>query len=146
MMQLESAQNPDQFWQEYEKKIGEKIIGRSLGHYLSGWEEIDNAKLTSIWGLIISTPRGIRFHHFPQQSWLKTLGRNPEAAKERILFIPREKIISAQLMEETSWLKKLLKSSTPKLVVNYRDDADIERQLLLEADLIKGDLLEGLNP
>jgi hypothetical protein len=144
-MTRETGQSPDDFWQEYEAKIGEKITARSLGHYLSGWQEFDGQGLANIWGLIISTPRGFRFHHFPQQSWIRSFGRNPEAIKEKILFIPRERIISAQLIEENSWFKKLLKSSTPKLVVNYRDEADIERQLLLEADLIKGDLLESLN-
>jgi hypothetical protein len=140
----ESGQNPEDFWQEYETKLGEKILARSLGHYLSGWEEFDNAGLTSIWGLIISSPSGLRFHHFPQQSWFKSFGRNPESAKEKIIFIPKERIVSVLLTEESHWLKKILGSSTPKLVVNYRDNAEVERQLLLEADLIKGDLLESL--
>ena len=140
----EKPQNPDDFWREYEEKTGEKVLARSLGQYVSGWDEFEGQK--GIWGLIIATSGGFRFHHFPQQSWLmalsQTVGR--EAPKEKTIFIPKEKIISAQLVEESIWWKKLLKASIPRLLIHYHDEAGDKRQLWLEANQIQGDLAGSL--
>ena len=141
----EKTQNPDDFWREFEEKTGEKVLARSLGQYISGWEEFDSRRWTALWGLIISTSGGFRFHHFPQQSWLETLSRNHEAPKEKTIFIPQEKIISAQLLVESRWWKKIFSASPPQLLIRYRDETGGEKQLLLEADRIQGNLIESLS-
>jgi hypothetical protein len=138
-------QSTDTFWQEYEEKIGEKVQARSLGKYLSGWEEFDSNNWTNLWGLIIASESGLRFHHFPQQHWLDTFSRNRETQKEKIFLLPREKIVSVQLIKEPNWFLRLFKSPAPQLIVIYRDDEGEEKKLLLEADLIHGDLIESLN-
>ena len=136
MMLRKTERSPDVFWQEYEEKIGEKVLARSLGKYISGWEEFESKGWTSIWGLIIATSGGFRFHHFPQQSWLDALTSftNREAPKEKTIFIQKERIISARLSSESKWWKKLLSPASPHLTVNYRDETENERQLLLEVD------------
>ena len=138
----EKTQNPDDFWREYEEKTGEKVLARSLGQFISGWEEFEGA--TGLWGLLIATTGGFHFHHFPQQSWLMALSQR-EAPKEKTMFIPKEKIISAQLIVETNLWKKILKASVPRLLINYRDEAGGEKQLWLEANQIQGDLAESLS-
>lgn len=137
--------NPDDFWREYEEKTCEKILARSLGQYLSGWEEFDSRGWTAVWGLIISTSGGFRFHHFPQQNWIEFLARSQEPPKEKTIFIPGEKILSARLIEETNWWKKIWKHSPPRLEIRYRDETENERQLLLEADLQHDNLAESLD-
>jgi hypothetical protein len=93
---------PDDFWRKYEEQTGEKVLARALGRYISGWEEFDSRGWNSIWGLIISTSGGFRFHHFPQTNWLAALANfsNDDAPKEKTFFIPREQIICAKLIEE----------------------------------------------
>lgn len=107
---------------------------------MSGWEEFDSRGWTNIWGLIIACAGGFRFHHFPQRSWLDALTNlsGHEAPKEKTFFVPKEKIFSSRLIEETGWLKKLLKSSPPVLVIQFRDESENERQLMLQVEFSSG--------
>ena len=126
----------DDFWNEYEQETGEKVLARNLGKYVQGLEEFDSKKWNTIWGLIIATSGGLRFHHFPQQSWFLALtnfsGR--DAPKEKTFFIQKENIIRARLIRESRWWKKILSSVPPVLTVDYRDEAGDEKQLLFEID------------
>ena len=155
-----NEKSPGEFWREYEAKTGEKVLAHSLGQYISGWEEFDREGWNAIWGLIIATtksaacgdtggasPGGFRFHHFPHTGWLEALSRlssGAEPPKEKTIFIPQDRIISAQLVKETKWWKKILCPSTPKLLICYRGDAGTERQLLLEAEYQSDTVAEQL--
>jgi len=143
MLGKKNEKSPDDFWREYEEKTGEKVLARSLGQYVSGWEEFGCS--TQLWGLIIATSGGFRFHHFPQQSWIDALTRSVgrDEPKEKTIFIPKEKIISAKLIIETKWWKKIF-SSMPPLVIQYRDEAGNEQRLLLNADYKSNELAETL--
>ena len=139
--------NPDKFWQEYEEKIQEKVLARSLGQYISGWEEFDSAGGTGIWGLIIATSGGFRFHHFPHMGWLEALTRfssGSEPPKEKTIFIPSERIISAKLWQETRWWKKFFNPSSPRLVIRYANNAGEEREMALETEYKTEGLAESL--
>jgi hypothetical protein len=142
MLYKKNGKSPDDFWREYEESIGEKVLARSLGQYMSGWEEFDSRKWTGIWGLIIATSGGFRFHHFPQAGWIDIFTRfgDYQPPKEKTFFIPQKNIISAALIKETKWWKKILNSPSPRLIIHYRDDADNERKLLLETGYASGDL------
>ena len=146
MFQKKSEKTPDIFWQEFEEKTGEKVLARSLGRYVSGWEEFDARKQTSIWGLIIATSGGFRFHHFPQISWIDAFARfgSQEQPKEKTIFIPRERIVSADLIKETKWWKKILIPSPPHLVIQYKNEAEEKKQLILEVEYKIDDLPEKL--
>ena len=139
-----TEKSTDIFWQEYEEQLGEKILARSRGRYISGWEEFDSKRWTDIWGLIIVSGSGLRFHHFPQTHWADMLSRNRERPKEKIFDIPREKIAKAEIKKETNWLKRIFKSPSPRFTVNYRDNSGEEKRLIMEADLIQGDLAGSL--
>ena len=149
-MQLVKAQkrkDPEDFWTEYEKKTGEKVLARSLGQYVSGWEEFDNPPGSPMWGLIIATSGGFRFHHFPQANWLTALSRlgsNNNPPKEKTIFIPTDKIISAVLYRETKWYRKIFLPVTPRLVIHYRDEAGEEKKLLLQAEYKSDGIAEAL--
>jgi len=147
-----TEKSADDFWREYEEKTGEKVLAHGIGRYVSGWEEFDRNKWTSIWGLVIATSGGFRFHHFPQQSWLDSLigGSGREEPKEKTIFITKEKIISARLLVETKWWKKLFSPSQPQLAIEYHD-IENTRRLLVEVvigakDPVFNDLMGQLNP
>ena len=126
----------ENFWQEYEEKTGEKILARCLGQYISGWEEFGDFR---IWGLVIFTSGGFRFHHFSQQSWLLSLVRT-EAPKEKTIFIPNEKILSSKLIKESNWWKRTFSSFWQRFLIQYLDNNGNEKQLSLDLDTKSGDL------
>jgi hypothetical protein len=138
MFLRKKAKSPEDFWREYEENTGEKVLTRCLGQYVSGWEEF--GKISKIWGLIIASSGGFRFHHFPQISWLDLISRSTgyEQPKEKTIFIPRERIINAQFIEEPNWWKKLVSPALPQLLINYLDETGNELQLLFEADTKAG--------
>ena len=142
-----NQKDAEKFWREYEEETGEKVLARSLGRYMSGWEEFDSKEWTSIWGLIIATSGGFRFHHFPQTSWLTALSNfgNNDAPKEKTFFIPKEKIISAKIIEETKWWKKIFGSAPPQLLIDYKDVTENTKQVLLEVEFRHENLAESLN-
>jgi hypothetical protein len=141
---------PDDFWREYEEKTGETIIARSLGQYISGWDEFgDVSDRNPIWGLIIATSGGFRFHHFPQTNWLSALiGSGGEAQKEKTIFIPREKIIAASLSRETKWYRKILSSGGggPRLLIRYLCETGTEKALLFNAEYKSENIVEAISP
>ena len=132
---------PDEFWREYEEQTGEKVLERRLGKYICGWDKFDEKKWGGIWGLLITTSGGFRFHHFPQNSWIDNLTnfawKNPP--KEKTLFISQEKIKKLEVIKETKWWKKVFNSSPPMLVIRYLDESGSEKRLVFEADYGKAD-------
>jgi len=128
--------SPNDFWQEYEEKIGEKVLARGMGKYISGWDEFDEKKLTGIWGLVINTSGGFRFNHFPQNSWIDVITRpaDRDPPKEKTIFIPKENIVSSELIKETKWWKRLVNPLPPRLVIIYMDDTDNKKKLIFEAE------------
>jgi hypothetical protein len=143
--------SPETFWREYEEKTGEKVLARGLGKYISGWKEFDEKRWNGLWGLVINTSGGFRFHHFPQNSIFDVLTQfatnAKEPPKEKTIFIPQEKIASLQFIKEAKWWKRLFSRSAPQLVINYRDETPdesggiIEKKLIFEAEYMKENML-----
>jgi hypothetical protein len=136
-MEREKKQTPEEFWRDYENQIGEKVLARSLGRYLSGWDEFDAAGNRPLWGLLIAAEGGFRFHHFPQINWFDALfriGSGREAPQEKFFLIPRNRIAGAEIWKESSWWKRLLAPRPPLLVIRYRTAEGTEAELLAETD------------
>lgn len=141
--------NPDNFWREYEAKTGEKILARTLGQYVSGWEEFDRLGGNPLWGLIIASSGGFRFHHFPQTNWFDALtrfGADDNPPQEKTIFIPAASLVSAVLHKETKWYKKWFFATPPRLVIRYRTEAGSEKELLLYAEHKPDGIAEALCP
>jgi hypothetical protein len=140
------SKDPDDFWREYEEKTGEKIIARGLGQYVSGWDEFGDCGGNPLWGLIIATSGGFRFHHFPQAGWLAALvGFGREAPKEKTIFIPRSKIIAASLSRETKWYRKILSPGVPRLLIRYLGETGTEKALSFNTDYKSEGIVEAIN-
>ena len=146
MLLNKKEKDPDDFWREYEEKTGENILARGLGCYRQGWEEFDLKKWTSIWGIVMASSGGFRFHHFPQQNWFEALTqyRSREQPREKTIFIPKNMIISSRLIVESKWYKKIFTPSPPVLEIVYKDETGGTRQLLFETDSRFVDVAEKL--
>ncbi|MDR0876930.1 MAG: hypothetical protein LBN21_02670 [Treponema sp.] len=139
--------SPDDFWREYEQQIGEKVLARNMGQYLSGWEEFESDKTGPLWGLLIATDGGFRFHHFPQTNWMSAIlrvGSGPASQQERTLFIPIGQIVSAEFIIEKKWWKKIFAPTQPQLVIRYRNVDGAEKELHAETESRGGELAEIL--
>ena len=136
----------DDFWREFESKSGEKVLAKTMGQYLSGWEEFKGSQGTPMWGIVIATTGGFRFHHFPRHNWLDALlGSGAlQADREQTLFIPRGRIISASIKKETKWWKKLLSPSPAILIIQYRREDGTENKLLIQTEFKTEGLVENL--
>jgi hypothetical protein len=136
--------DPDDFWKQYEAGVGEKVLSYTLGQYLSGWPEY----ASPLWGLLIATSGGFRFHHFPHESWIVAISRlssGGEAPKEKTIFIPRSRILGAELRVEKSLLKKIFIASSPRLVLRYMDNAGAESEFVAETDSKASFIVENLH-
>jgi hypothetical protein len=134
-MTKEEEQYQAEFWQDYEKRYGEKVFSYVLGKYLSGWPDYEYP----LWGLFIATESGLRFHHFPQEGWLQAQIRVSSGAAplgEKTIFIPRERILSADLRLEKNRWKKIFFCCPPILAIQYRreDPENPEQAGLLLAE------------
>ncbi|MDR3146259.1 MAG: hypothetical protein LBU21_08275, partial [Treponema sp.] len=71
-----------------------------------------------------------------------------EAPREKTIFIPADRIVSAELRTETSWLKKLLFPHPPVLVIRYRKitgpEDGPEAELIVETEYKTESLLPHL--
>jgi hypothetical protein len=138
MLTKTPKKSPDDFWREYEEETGEKVLTRSMGKYISGWDEFDEKNPVNIWGLVITTSGGFRFHHFRQNSWIDAVFSH-SGDKEKTIFIPKEKIISTEEIKETKWWKRIFSSSPPRLVIRYTDETGGEKQLLFDVNYNVGE-------
>jgi hypothetical protein len=132
-MALKKNQNPEEFWQGYEKQVGEKVLAFSLGQYMSGWA----GEGSPLWGLLIATEGGFRFQHFPSENWISAavrITRGGDGPREVAIFIPKEKFVSVELKEEKSLLKKLFLSKPPRLAIHYISEAGEEAVFIAEGD------------
>jgi len=146
MLFRKNEKSTETFWREYEEKTGEKVLARGLGKYVSGWDEFDKKKWNGIWGLIINTSGGFRFHHFPQGDIFDALtqfaAKRNEPPQEKTIFLPQEKIISQNITKEEKWWKSFFTHSVPQLVINYNDELPGEsggkdKKLIFEAEYAK---------
>jgi hypothetical protein len=140
----DKLQGPEQFWRDYAARYGETIHAYGLARYISGWAEFRE----SLWGLLIATSGGCRFHHFPHEGWIQALSRTSlggDAPQEKTLFIPRERLVGVELRIEKSWWKKVFNPALPQVLIRYRlegknaEEADGGRDsaggtLVIEAD------------
>jgi hypothetical protein len=125
--------DPEEFWKHYEAALGEKVLSFSLGQYLYGWAEYD----LPLWGLLIATSGGFRFHHFPHEGWIQALSRigaGGDAPTEKTIFIPRDRILRVELRREKSLLKRIFMASQPRFILRYRDNEGAEAVFVAEAD------------
>jgi hypothetical protein len=134
LFERKKQQGPEEFWKEYEQKIGQKVLGYSLGQYIEGWDEYTQP----MWGLVVAAEDSFIFHHFPHEGWLQALSRNAtggEGPKEKIITIHRDRLVSVRLDRQRSLWHRLIAYRPPRLVVRYRLENGTESELIAETDM-----------
>ena len=132
-----------EFWAEFEAATGETLLARSMGKYLGGWDEYSEP----LWGLVIATSGGFRFHHFPKEATIFGIAKVPtsrKAPKEKTFFIPTETMLSVEFVQEKLWWKKLFTSASPLLVIRY-DSNGTEKKVSMEVDHNAIAVMDALN-
>jgi hypothetical protein len=130
----ENAKSVDDFWKDYEEKLGVKILAYSLAQYLGGHDEYPHP----MWGLVIVSENGFIFHHFPHEGWLQAITRvttGGEGPKEKIIIIPKEKLKSARLDAPKGFFKRFFKYTPPRLYVEYETEGGETAMLAAETDI-----------
>lgn len=136
---MADTNDPERFWRDYEEKVGERVLKYALGRLASGAEELEGP----LWGLVIATEGGFRFHHFPSDNWLSLVFRaskNRGTPEEKTLFVPKERIVSAAAKRKQSLLQRIFAPVPPTLELRYCRSDGGEGIMLVEVD---GDL-DGL--
>ncbi|HWR12014.1 MAG TPA: hypothetical protein VN445_09335 [Rectinemataceae bacterium] len=107
------------FWTDFEKETGEKVLAKTMGQLFS------SPKDRGDWGLIVLSPRGIRFRRTPGENWFASMFRNsspPVPAKsEEDLVIPYDSI-SAIKNPPKKFLDFLFGSPFLLMVISYEKD------------------------
>ena len=133
----------EKFWNDYEASVGEKVLAKSLGQYLSGLPQYTQP----LWGLAIATSGGFRFHHFPHEGWLTAISRatmGGEPPKEKTFFIPKDSIHCVELIQESRWWKKIIAPSCPALVIHCSINGE-EAKVIIETDRSAGAIVQELS-
>jgi len=143
---MKSTNDPAVFWASYEKEHGEKVLAHSLGRYSSGWMDWEY----TLWGLLIATDAGFRFHHFPHEGWIQMLSRassgSGEPPTEKTIFLPSSEIKSIELKSEKSLWKRILFARPPILVIEYSLNGAASGRMLFETDSSAAAVVAAIEP
>lgn len=140
---MAKRKDPADFWREYAQRIGEPVSAYALGRYIRGWDALE----PPLWGLLIVSAGGFRFHHFPHENWLQAISRNAageSAPTEKILFIPKDRLLGAELKIEKSWWKRLLVAQPPLLLIRCLTENRTETTLAAETEITAAAVAEHI--
>ena len=70
--------NVERFWKKKEEEIGEKIHGRHMARFNSGYQNVSKP----IWGILFYSKSAFYFQTFPHQSWFFSLTRGGQSESE----------------------------------------------------------------
>jgi len=126
------TEDREKFWSEYGERIGEEVLAYSMGRYIKGWP----GERGPIWGLLIASKGGLRFHHIPRNNWLDSLlrGGTATAPQEKTFFAPSDRLLSVEVWREKSRLKQIFAYQPPRLIVRFLDEDGDEREFIAEGD------------
>ncbi|MCF7927517.1 MAG: hypothetical protein K9L68_00375 [Spirochaetales bacterium] len=136
-----------QFWDSIEEELGQKIHIYTMGQYLGGYPDIDEA----LWGLVYLSDRELHFKHFPSNNWFSLLTRMGNSgglfsrmqgnlqSKEVDFVIPFESLSKIYDIQRPGFFRKVFTNYTPELVVEYQLSDGKDRTLILS---IEKDLYE----
>lgn len=68
-MDKNNKQNIEKYWKEKELEINEKIKGKQICEYISGYQELKE----QTWGLLYYTQSSFYFQTFPKKNWVSSL-------------------------------------------------------------------------
>ncbi len=117
----ETTKNPEQYWANLEREIGEKILFYTLGQSLTPMGE---KQPVPIWGLFYITQTRLFFRHFPKSGKLSVFGfgGSPTVDDPETFSVPRDTFVRVEILAKKKWWLRLFSSSMPAVVVEYRTE------------------------
>lgn len=104
-----------EFWDDFEKETGEKVIARSMGEWFKAKSD------PGLWGLLILTDKSFRFKYMPSENWMMSIfKRAAKSAKKDEAFdivIPREGI-RAIASPKRDFLARLFGPAFPRFSIS----------------------------
>ena len=119
----------NEFWENLEKEINEKIEIYTLAEYKQGDLNIQTPNV----GLLYLTSTVLYFHTFPKTNWINQIVSNfnkSKQDKEAIVCKVLLKDIKKAEIVKYSWWEKLFSIQMPLLRIIYNDD-EVEKIVLI---------------
>jgi hypothetical protein len=111
----------EKFWKEKEEELGEKIQGKDMSEYISGYQELKE----KTWGLLYYTKSSFYFQTFPKRNWLSSLigagSSRVESSGEAFVFsIMWEKVKDITLPPKKKSLLSFLSPPDNRVFIRYQ--------------------------
>ncbi len=121
----------EKFWGKKEEELGEKIQGKDMSEYISGYQGLKE----KTWGLFYYTKSAFYFETFPKRSWLASLmGTNSSragSAEDNFVFnIMWKQVKDISLPVKKSTLLSFLSPPDNRVFIRYQID-EHEKTLIL---------------
>jgi len=135
------ADEAAEFWEEFEKETGEKVVARSIG------ELYDRPGDVGVWGILILTDKSFRFKYMKSENWFAVLMRGfgtkkpKDEAPPMDIVIPLEGIVSAEIPKR-GVIARLFGPAFPRFTLTSLD-AEGEKAWIFSTDPSAG-IIEGL--
>ncbi|RKX82156.1 MAG: hypothetical protein DRP57_10450 [Spirochaetes bacterium] len=124
----------DNYWNEKEKSLRQRIKGKYLCRYLSGSINITFPR----WGILFFTQSSLYFESYRNENWLSILsfGKKNKNTEEVFLEWPWPEIIEAKLLTKPSWWKLISIPRGRILDIEYKHESKrtIEKNIFLLTD------------
>ncbi len=119
---IDMEESVQEFWEEMEKDVGEKILVRCLGQCLSGHPDIKRER----WGVFFLTAGGLFFKTFKENpGFFETLIRrkrsDEDEVKELFFCIPFHSITHADIPTPKKFPRKIFSRPDEKTSFTYDD-------------------------
>ena len=133
---MQDEEEVEEFWQELEEEIGEKILWYSLGELLLPFDTL--AKNTV--GMFFLTPQFFYFQTFPQNDFLRVLANSFRKKKKgggRVQKgYPRNALLSAELERPKGLRGRLFGGPMPIVSLNFNGEAVLSGKTLMRFTLL----------
>lgn len=136
-----TAAEVEEFWSATERELGERILVKSLGQYLGGFEGLKGP----LWGIFFLTDSSLHFRHFRQENWYSLLLRasgHPGGDADSAFVIPEADVTEVLHHREASGgIFRLFSAPNPELVIRFRAENREERNLTIRLEQNRSEFL-----
>jgi hypothetical protein len=116
-----NGKDAEQFWKKKEEDIGEKIEGKSMAKFISGYRDFSGP----IWGILFYTESAFYFQTFPRQNSLFSFMRaeQPEREENQLNFrIPWSDVEKIDLTPRKHSFLALLSPADYRIFIDYQSN------------------------
>jgi len=111
----------EQYWKKKEDEIGEKIRGRMLAEFISGYQNFSGPIL----GILFYTEKVLYFQTFPRENWFFSMWKTGESFRENKLLnfcIPWSNVKKIDFLPRKNPFFKLFLSQEYRILIDYQNN------------------------